>query len=283
VPERILEYTHDELRFDVSDWGPVGGRVVIALHGFPEDRLGWESLAGALADAGHRTLAPDQRGYSPGARPAGRRAYVLDRLMSDVLALADTAGAERFDVIGHDWGAIVAWCLAARHASRVRSLTALSVPHPGAFSAAALRSTQLLHSWYVAAFQVPMLPERALGMKGGKLLADGLVRDGLDRETATRYAARAAAGEMTGPLNWYRALPFEARNPIGPVPAEVPTLYVWGDRDSYVARGSAERCAAQVRGPYRFVPLRGVSHWLPTEAADQITPLVVDHLEGVPA
>jgi pimeloyl-ACP methyl ester carboxylesterase len=281
VTERLLQYTHDGLTFDVSDWGPLGGRVVIALHGFPEDRMGWESLAGALADAGHRTLAPDQRGYSPGAQPSGRRAYVLDRLGADVLALADAAGAERFDVVGHDWGAVVAWALAARHPSRVRTLTALSVPHPAAFSAAALRSTQLLHSWYIAAFQLPKLPELALGLGGGKRLADGLVRDGLDPDSAARYAARAAAGQMTGPLNWYRAVPFGARDTIGRV--DVPTLYLWGDRDSYVTRTAAEGCSAQVRGPYRFVPLAGVSHWLPTAAADQIAPLTIDHLASVPA
>ena len=118
-------------------------------------------------------------------------------------------------------------------------------------------------------------------MGGGKRMAEVLVRNGLDRESAERYAARAAAGGMTGPLNWYRAVPFGTRNPIGPV--EVPTLYVWGDWDSYVTRASAEGCAAQVRGPYRFVPLSGMSHWLPTAAADQVAPLVVEHLEGVPA
>ncbi|MGH9057060.1 MAG: alpha/beta fold hydrolase [Acidimicrobiales bacterium] len=100
-------YTHDGLTFDVDDAGPPDGRAVIALHGFPEDRQTWSPLSTSLVGAGYRVLAPDQRGYSPGARPAGRRAYTIDRLAGDVLALAGAAGADRFDLVGHDWGALV--------------------------------------------------------------------------------------------------------------------------------------------------------------------------------
>ena len=110
--ESVDQYSRADLTFEVSDTGPADGRAVILLHGFPEDRHCWDSLAGSLAGAGYRALAPDQRGYSPGARPAGRRAYALDQLAGDVLALADAAGVDRFDVVGHDWGAAVAWFLA---------------------------------------------------------------------------------------------------------------------------------------------------------------------------
>lgn len=269
-------YTRDGLTFDVSDTGPGDGPVVVALHGFPEDRHAWDRLTPALAEAGYRVLAPDQRGYSPGARPPRRRDYRVDALASDVLALADRVAATRFDVVGHDWGAVVAWELAMRHPDRVRSCTALAVPHPGAFAASLVRSSQLLHSWYMLAFQVPALPEWALA-RGGDRLVDRLARTGLDRSTAERYAARAGtAGAMTGPINWYRAIPLSAA--ARPRPVEVPTLFAWGARDPFVTRAAAERCAAWVRGPYRFLELPEGTHWLPTGAAGELAPAILGHL-----
>lgn len=269
-------YTHDELTFEVTDTGPVDGRVVVALHGFPEDRSAWSRLSVPLAESGYRMLAPDQRGYSPGARPGRRRDYRISCLAGDVLALADRVGAPRVDVVGHDWGAVVAWELAMRHPDRVRSCTALSVPHPGAFAASLLRSSQLLHSWYMLAVQVPALPEWVLA-HGGHRMVDQLVRTGLDRASAERYAARAAtAGAMTGPLNWYRAIPLSAG--ARPRPVEVPTLFVWGAGDGFVTRAAAERCAAWVQGPYRFVELPEATHWLPTGAAEQLAPALLAHL-----
>ena len=152
-------FVRSGLSFDVTDEGPVDGRLVIALHGFPEDRLSWSAVIPQLTALGYRVLAPDQRGYSPGARPKGRRAYVLGELAADVMALADVAGADRFDVVGHDWGAVVAWELAGRHPDRVRTVTSLTVPHPAALRDAVLHSRQLLKSWYMGFFQLPRVPE----------------------------------------------------------------------------------------------------------------------------
>ena len=274
-------YEHDGLVFDVSERGPEDGRVVIALHGFPEDRHCWAGIGSALAEAGYRVLAPEQRGYSAGAQPTGRRAYRLELLAGDVLALADRAGARRFDVVGHDWGAGVAWYLAVRHPDRVRRLTALSVPHPQAFSSAIFRSRQILRSWYMAFFQLPWLPERMLGARRGAMLRDSLVRSGLDRDTAERYAARARRpAALTGPINWYRALPFGARDRLGSV--LVPTLYVWGAKDRFVTKTAAEACGRYVDAPYRFVALGEATHWLHTGDGQQIASLVVEHLKQAP-
>lgn len=274
-------FTRDGLTFDVTDDGPDGGRVVIALHGFPEDRHCWDGLLPHLTGAGDRVLAPDQRGYSPGARPRGRRAYVVSELAADVLALADVAGADRFDVVGHDWGAVVAWELAARHPDRVRTLTALSVPHPGAFAEAMLRSSQLAHSWYMVFFQIPRLPEWLLRAAGPERAVAGLERDGLDPGSARRYALRMQEpADMTGPINWYRALPLSARRSTPKV--EVPTLLAWGDGDRYVTRTAVQRCASHVSGPYRFEALAGATHWLPSGATEQIAPLILEHLAAHP-
>lgn len=277
----MRSFTTDGLVFDVSDDGPADGRVVIALHGFPEDRHCWQPLSRPLVAAGYRVIAPDQRGYSPSARPTGRRSYTVDRLAGDVLALADTAGARRFDVVGHDWGALVAWELAGRHPERVRSLTALSVPHPGSVADAVRHSSQLLHSWYVLAFQLPKVPETVMRLMGPGRAARMLERDGLDADTARRYAARLAAPEeMTGRVNWYRALPLAGRDRLGP--ARAPTLYVWGDRDHYISRYAVDRNSRYVDGRYRLEVLDGASHWLPTTAADRIAPLLLEHLGSVP-
>ena len=266
------------LTFDLTDTGPGGGRAVILLHGFPEDRGCWDGIVPALAAAGHRVLAPDQRGYSLGASPAGRGAYALRELEADVLALADAAGAQRFDVVGHDWGAAVAWALAAHHPERVRSLTALSVPHTQAFLRAMVRGTQLLHSWYMVAFQIPVLPEALLTRDGGRLLARLLSRAGLDAETAARYGARAARSGLAGPLGWYRAIPLSARRPLAAV--TVPTLFVYGDGDPAITAAAARGCADFVRGPYRYVELAGAGHWLPSDRPEEVSRLVLAHLDG---
>lgn len=276
------QYTHDGLTFDVTDTGPQDGRVVILLHGFPEDRHCWEPVATSLAGAGYRTLAPDQRGYSPGARPPGRRSYALDLLAGDVLGLATAAGAERFDVVGHDWGAVVGWYLAGGHPDRVRSLAALSVPHPRAIALAMIRSSQALRSWYMLFFQAPMLPELVLSLGAGGRLSDLLQRQGLDAGSARRYGRRAASPEgLTGPLNWYRALPFDIGSRVGPV--GVPTLFVWGEKDRFVSPVAARRCGRYVTGQFCFVPLGGAGHWLPSGSPAVVASRLVEHLGAAEA
>lgn len=274
-------FERDGLTFEVSDDGPATGRAVIALHGFPEDRHCWDDLTAILTEAGHRVIAPDQRGYSPGARPRGRRSYSIGALSHDVLALADAAGVDRFDLLGHDWGAVVAWDLAARSPARVRTLTSLAVPHPAAMLAATVRSTQILRSYYMLLFQVPLLPEAAMRAAGADRVTRRLVADGLDEPTARRYAGRMTdPAALRGPLNWYRALPFAGRSPTPAV--SVPALYVWGERDSYIGRRAAELTARHVRGPYRFEALPGASHWLPTSEASRVGPLLLEHLAAHP-
>ena len=142
------------------------------LHGFPTDRTSWDRVAARLHEAGLRTLAPDQRGYSPTAGPSDRDAYRLDELVADVLALIDASGRERVHLVGHDWGGALAWLVAGNHPTRIASLTVLSTPHPAAMSRAWRSGTeQKRKSWYMAAFQVPRLPERALAARFDRLMA----------------------------------------------------------------------------------------------------------------
>jgi pimeloyl-ACP methyl ester carboxylesterase len=201
----------------------------------------------------------------------------MKKLRDDILALADVAGATRFDVVGHDWGGAVAWDLAANVPERVRSLTSLSTPHPRALQSVLLRSTQLLHSWYVLFFQLPYVPEAVMRRTGPDRATRELVKGGLDPETAARYAERITGpGTITAPINWYRGLPLGGRQPTPPV--KVPTLYVWSDGDIYLTRAAAEATSRYVTGRYRFEVLSGVSHWIPTGAPEQVTPMILSHL-----
>ncbi len=274
MTERLTRFASEGLVFDVVDSGPLDGPVVIALHGFPQTSAAWAAVTPVLTEAGYRVLAPDQRGYSPGARPQAVSSYTLDHLCTDVLALADAAGAERFSLVGHDWGAIVSWTLAGSSPDRVRTLTAVSVPHPAAF-ARSFVGTQLLRSWYMAAFQVPGLPERVLRARGGRRLRSFLVRSGApDPESAVRLFADPRAA--TAALNWYRALRLPSSVEAGLT--RVPTLFVWSDGDTALGRRGAEGTERFVRAPYRFVVLQGVSHWVPEECPEELGELVVDHL-----
>ena len=274
-------FERDGLRFQVRDAGPPGGEPVILLHGFPEDGSSWDRVVPALHRAGYRTLAPDQRGYSPDARPTSRRAYRMQETVADVAALADAAGLGRFHLVGHDWGGFVAWGAGTVLADRLTSLTVVSTPHPRAFVEAMPRG-QVLRSWYMGVFQLPVVPERMLLRGGSKGLAQVLVRGGLDAEAARRYATRLAEpGALTGALNWYRALPYNLK--AGPVPAvTVPTLYVWSDKDVALGRWAAERTARYVSGPYRFVELSGISHWIPEEAPEALVDALLPHLAAHP-
>ena len=178
------QYFRDGLTFDVRDAGPADGEPVVLLHGFPQDARAWDRVAPVLHGAGLRTLAPDLRGYSPMARPRGRSAYRSRQLVDDVLALLDAAGLERAHVVGHDWGGALVWALGAWHPDRVRTLSVLSVPHPGAMAQAMLTSDQALRSSYMGAFQVPLLPERLLLARAGAPLRALLCRSGLPEHLA---------------------------------------------------------------------------------------------------
>ena len=272
--KRITSYYRDGLTFDVRDQGPLDGSVAVLLHGFPERSDSWRGVAPLLHARGIRTLAPDQRGYSPGARPRRRRDYRLPLLVDDVTALVERVGGP-VHVVGHDWGAVVGWALAATRPDLVATLTAASVPHPGAFLKAMFTSKQGLRSWYMLAFQLPRLPERLASRAGGRI-DEELQKGGMTAEDVARFHRDIVQyGALTGGLNWYRAMFLtDPRATRGRV--TVPTTYVWSDGDVALTREAAELCGDYVDGPYRFEVLAGVSHWIPTQAPDALAGLILD-------
>ncbi len=271
--DRVTTFERDGLTFDVTDEGPLDGPVVVLLHGFPADRTGWRRVEPLLHAAGLRTLAPDQRGYSPRAAPTEVAAYRLEELVADVLALADAAGAERFHVVGHDWGGAIAWLLAGNHADRVASVTVLSTPHPGALSRALRTADQRRRSWYMAAFQVPGVPERVLAPRFHLVMA----RMGLPLDEMGRYAARLARPEaLTGPINWYRAAGSSSARAHR---VTVPATYVWGSDDPALGRTAAELTHEHVTGDYAFVEL-DADHWLPETRPAECAAAIVERVRS---
>jgi pimeloyl-ACP methyl ester carboxylesterase len=277
--ERITTYQNDGLTFDVLDEGPVDGDVVVLLHGFPERASSWRLVAPLLHARGLRTLAPDQRGYSPGARPPRRRDYRTPALVGDVAALIELAGG-RAHVVGHDWGAAVAWGVAIQRPDLVRTLTAMAVPHPVAFLSSMVTSRQGLKSYYMGLFQLPGLAEWA-GSKPGGPMESMLRRSRMSQDDVQRFRAEIVEyGALPGGLAWYRALPMMDRSLIG-TRVTVPTTMVWSDGDDFIDRAGVDRTEKYVDAPYELVVLDGVSHWMQTEAPEACAEAVLRRVESV--
>ena len=264
--------------FDGLAAGPEDGRPVLFLHGFPESAQEWEYQVGALGANGFRAVAVDQRGYSPGVRPPDVADYKVDELVADVLAVADALGWAQFDLVGHDWGAAVAWHVAAEHPDRVRSLVAISVPHPAAF-AAALREDpeQQTMSGYMQTFQGRQAEKQLLSdnAKALRQIYDRKPPPSRIEDYVQRFSEE---GALTAALNWYRAMKY---NPAcGPV--TVPTLYIWSTEDAALGSTGAFGTAKHVTGPYRFEMLEDVSHWVPEEAPEQVSAWLLEHFAEHP-
>jgi pimeloyl-ACP methyl ester carboxylesterase len=275
----VDKFSRDGLVFDVTDAGPLDGEVVVMLHGYPENKTSWDAVIPAVVDAGYRVLAPDQRGYSPGARPRGRWAYRMSELVADVLAMADQAGASRFHVVGHDWGGGVAWALGMWEPQRVRSLTVLSTPHPRAFLRSWLTSGQLAKSWYMFFYQLPLIPDWSAVGLSRPLFRRTLVRSGLPPDRADAYMGFLGSRRaMAAAINWYRAMPFTRVSRYGTV--TVPTMYVYSTGDFALGRKAADLTGRYVSGPYRYEVLDGGSHWIPEESPSVVAQLLRSHMEG---
>ncbi|MER5844534.1 alpha/beta fold hydrolase [Streptomyces prasinus] len=276
-----MRVTVNHLVFDVDVAGPEEGETVLLLHGFPHSRESWTDIAPLLNRAGLRTVAPDQRGYSPGARPEAVEAYALPELAADALGILDALGVGAAHVAGHDWGAIVGWYLAARFPERVRSLTAAGFPHLDAYRhALRVDAEQRLHSGYIATLSAEdaadsFLADGAAGLEGWyRQSGEGV----LSEEQIERYMrTHTRPGTLQAALKWYRAGTLQNDNgPLGPV--TVPTTHIWSENDPAVGLFAAESAADHVTGEYRFVRLRGVSHWQPQQVPEKVAAEILDRV-----
>lgn len=271
-----MEITLGDLVFEVVVDGPEDGRPVLLLHGFPETGRSWDAVREHLVRAGHRVIVPDQRGYSPGARPTGVAAYGMPPIVGDALGILDALEIATADVAGHDWGANVAWSLATWHPDRVRSLTAVAVPHPLAFDWALRNDAdQQERSSYIRLFWKEGKAEDVLLADDARRLRAML--GGLPGDSIEHYVSvLQQPGALTATLSWYRAM---NREDAADMPAvSVPTTYVWSTEDLAVGQAAAQRCGEYVDAAYRFVILDGVSHWIPEHAPDQLTAAILDQI-----
>jgi pimeloyl-ACP methyl ester carboxylesterase len=259
------------IEYEVTGEGP----PVILLHGFPDSGRVWRHQVTALSEAGFRVIVPDLRGYGRSDKPADREAYSMRLLIGDVLAVLSDAGAERAHVVGHDWGAAIAWVLAAYAGDRVDRFVALSVGHPATMRARGYEQHQ--KSWYMLLFLFPGVAEEWLTADGwaefrrwgGHPDGDQVIRD------------LEADGSLTPGLNYYRAN-IDPRSFARPrtqlPPIEAPTMGVWSSHDMALTEAQMVNSSAGVAGPWRYERIDGAGHWLQLEAPDELNRLLVDFL-----
>ena len=268
-----------DFTFDVRTAGPGDGEVVILLHGFPQTSYEWRHQLSGLAEAGFRAVAPNQRGYSPGARPENIEDYAVPLLVQDVIGLADAIGADRFHVAGHDWGAAVAWAVAVAAPDRVITVNPVSVPHPDAFAQVLNDPTscQVEASAYFDVFVQPDSEDGFLADDHAQLRA---MYAGMEREAIDDYIRVLGSKPALGAaLNWYRANIANRSLEVAPVGAvTVPTMFTWSDGDTALCVDGALLTEQFVDAPYRFEVLEGVNHWIPDLAAEAMTSLLVEHV-----
>jgi pimeloyl-ACP methyl ester carboxylesterase len=252
------------------------GRPVVLLHGFPDSGRLWRHQVPALADAGFKVIVPDQRGYGASDRPEGVDAYNILHLVADVGAVLADAGVERAHVVGHDWGAAVAWALAAVAPDAVDHLVALSVGHPSSFRGGD-DFEQQEKSWYMLLFQFEGIAERWLSDNGWA----NFRRWGRHPDADAVIADVEKTQSLTPGLNWYRAnIPPASyvEPPIELPPVQAPTMGVWSSADFALTEGQMTRSAGHVAGEWRYERIDGPAHWMQLEAPDQVNRLLLDFL-----
>ncbi len=273
------------VKLHLTTVGPKDGQPVVLLHGFPEFWYSWRKQIPALVKAGYRVFAPDQRGYNLSDKPKGIKPYRLDTLAKDILGLIDFLGYEKVHLIGHDWGAVVAWAFALWYPDRLHRLGILNVPHPAVMSRFLRRDfEQMRRSWYMFFFQLPWLPEYFLRVNdwqnGARALRGVGKPHSFSKDDIVQYKqAWSQPGAMRAMLNWYRALlRYRPKFPQG-MRVNHPMLMIWGMQDSALshrmARPSLDFCEDGM-----LVFFEVASHWVQHDEAEAVNQILIEFLEG---
>ncbi|MDH5670258.1 MAG: alpha/beta hydrolase [Nitrospira sp.] len=257
-----------------------GDRLLLCLHGFPESALSWRHQLAPLAHAGYRVWAPDLRGYAGTSKPDGIEAYHLDQLLDDVTALINHAQARQVILVGHDWGGVIAWYYAMRHAARIDGLIILNAPHPACFEREIRRWRQLRRSWYMLAGQIPRLPEWILTAKQARLIGVifDIMRahpDSIPDHIVRCYRQQAAEpGALTAMINYYRAaiLGGGARRQrrLGYPTVRLPTLVIWGLHDQALTRHNLDGLDGFVMD-LTIIPFPHAGHFVHEDDPQRVT------------
>jgi pimeloyl-ACP methyl ester carboxylesterase len=263
------------LTFEVAEEG--AGTPVVLLHGFPDTSAMWRHQVAALTGAGFRTIAPDMRGRGRSDRPPEVADYALTKIVGDVTGIMDALGVQRAHVVGHDWGAAVAWLVAMLAPTRVDHLVAISVGAPGAAGPPTLEALQ--KGWYRILFDMPGVAEELIQRNDWYLMR--VLLEGSGENFETYIANFSEPGALTAALNWYRAnVPVQRLlGPTPPMPpVAAPTMGVFGTADVALTEDAMVKSASKVSGPWRYERLEGIGHFIPLDAADQLNKLLLDFL-----
>jgi len=263
--------------------GPKDGIPVILLHGFPEFWRGWLNQVEPLAKAGYRVIIPDQRGYNLSDKPKGIKSYTVDKLTGDILGLMDAFGFETIDLIGHDWGGMVAWALAIWHPERLHKLGILNAPHPAVMFNFLSRGDpdQLRRSWYIFAIQIPWLPEYFLRRKDWRRMILALrgsdkMHTFTDEDIAEYKSAWAQPGAITAMLNWYRAARYFP-NILQEKRVKIPTFLLWGMQDTALSHRMA-RLSMDYCDDGKLAFFEEATHWVQHDETETVNQLLIEFL-----
>lgn len=269
------------IRLHVAQTGSRYGSTVILLHGFPEFWYGWRRQIQPLADAGFRVWAPDQRGYNLSDKPKGIDAYRLDELANDVVGLIDAAGVDKCYLVGHDWGAAVAWWTALRYPERLQKLAILNVPHPAVMMQTLSSSlAQLKKSWYMFFFQIPFLPEAILRNNDWeyvvKMLMSGSKPGSFSAEDIEQYRqAWWRKDAFNSMLNWYRAALQMPPDMSADLRIRVPTLILWGAQDIALGREMVQP-SLDLCDLGKLVFFESSSHWVQLDESQAVNKYLLE-------
>ncbi|MEP7201722.1 MAG: alpha/beta fold hydrolase [Ilumatobacteraceae bacterium] len=262
-----------DLKFAVQDEGE--GPAVVLLHGFPDSHALWRNQVPALLDAGYRVIAPDLRGFGESSKPSSVGSYGVLDLVGDVLGVLDSVGVQRAHVVGHDWGAGLAWAMAAFVPDRVDHLVALSVGHPSAFRDAGFEQRE--KSWYMLLFQFEDIAEQWLSNDDWANMRAWSGHPDIDQAIADL----SRPGALTAALNWYRAN-LHPSTWLGPPMVfpqiQSPTMGIWSSGDVALVESGMKSSERFVDNTWRYERIDGAGHWMQLEAPDQVTALLRDFL-----
>lgn len=270
-----------DVRLHCVTSGPADGPLVLFLHGFPARWSTWRGILPAFAQAGYLAVAPDLRGYGASDRPDGVDSYSMPRIVEDVVAILDAFGRQRAFVVGHDFGGGVAWAVAMAHPQRVERLATLNSVHPVGFQRQVRKWSQLAKSWYVFFFLLPRIPEWWLSRRDFRFLRRALLADGLPEDIVRDLLEGIRPpGALHAAIDWYRASFRDvARKRVVPKRVDLPTLVVWGDRETHLDPELATPPADWVRH-VRIEHVPEGSHWVHHDAPDKVSALLLSHAAG---
>jgi pimeloyl-ACP methyl ester carboxylesterase len=258
--------------------------VIIFLHGFPEFWYGWHHQLDYFAAKGYRVLAPDQRGYNLSSKPTSVKDYRVSELVKDIAALIEATGEKQVYLVGHDWGAAVAWAMAYQYPQLITRLVIINVPHPKVFFNTLMSDVgQMMRSWYIGFFQIPRLPEKIIGLTQYQMLQNSMEKSAypgtFTQADLQRYhQAWQQKNALRSMINWYRAA-IRYRNPAATFThkIDIPTLILWGEKDKFLKKKMAKQSLQYCRnGKLYYIP--DATHWVHHEKSTLVNELIEEFI-----